>query len=181
MKLSLNSFFHGISFALRHCKFRDVFLKVKQYKILDAILFGKDVIGVLSTGYGKSIIFQLLPFIQEYLLGKETIVIVIAPLNAIIDDQIKSLLKRGVRAGSRRKKESKVENRDIGEKNDLDSECENRDDELHQDLQDDQPLLLEAGHFRLLFMHPECFVSCRKGGNILASEGLQRKSHLLRY
>ena len=52
----------------------------------------------------------------------------------------------------------------------MDSECENSDDELHQDLQDDQLLLLEAGHFRLLFMHPECFVSCRKGRNILASE-----------
>ena len=83
MKLSLNSFFHGISFALRHCKFRDGFLKVKQYKILDAILFGKDVIGVLPTGYGKSIIFQLLPFIQEYLLGKDTIVIVIGSFNCI--------------------------------------------------------------------------------------------------
>ena len=170
MKLSLNSFFHGIFFALRQCKFRDIFLKVKQYKIIDAILSGKDVIGVLPTGYGKSIIFQLLPFIHEYLLGKETIVIVIAPLNAIIDDQIKSLLKRGVRAGCMRKKESKVENRDIREKNDWDSECESSDDELHQDLQDDQLSLLEAGHFRLLFMHPECFVSCRKGRNILASE-----------
>ena len=133
-------------------------------------MFGKDVVGVVPTGYGKSIIFQLLPFIQEYLLGKKTIVIVIAPLNAIIDDQIKNLLKRGVRAGSMRKKESKCENRDVEEKNDLDSECENSDDELHQDLQGDQLLLLEAGHFRLLFMHPECFVSCRKGRNILASE-----------
>ena len=35
---SLNSFFHGIGFVLKKCKFDDVFLKVKQYKILDALI-----------------------------------------------------------------------------------------------------------------------------------------------
>lgn len=172
MKLSINSFSHGIAFALRHCKFRNIFLKVKQYKILDAILSGKDVIGVLPTGYGKSIIFQLLPFIQEYFSEKEAIVIVIAPLNAIIDDQIRSLRKKGVKAGSMKTKDSKVENQKAKnyEENDYDSEGENSDDDINQNIEDDDLLLLEAGHFRLLFMHPESFVSCRKGRNILASE-----------
>jgi hypothetical protein len=38
IKVSLNSFFHGIGFVLNKCKFDDVFLKVKQYKILDALI-----------------------------------------------------------------------------------------------------------------------------------------------
>ena len=94
MRICLNSFFQGILFVLQRCKFDDVFLKVKQYKILDIILSGKDVIGVLPTGYGKSIIFQLLPYIYiyiyEYHSGRELIVLVIAPLNALIEDQLHS-------------------------------------------------------------------------------------------
>jgi superfamily II DNA helicase RecQ len=55
------------------------------------------VIGVLPTGYGKSIIFQLLPFLHEYHSMSEAgnIVIVVASLNALMEDQIKSLGKRG--------------------------------------------------------------------------------------
>jgi superfamily II DNA helicase RecQ len=100
MKLSLNSFFHSILYALERCKFEDVFLKAQQYKILDAITSEKDVICVLPTGYGKSIIFQLLPYVYEYHLEKESIVLVVAPLNAIIDDQIQNLRKRGLSVGA---------------------------------------------------------------------------------
>ena len=69
-------------------------------------------------------------------------------------------------------KDSKIENREAEnyEENDYDSECENSDDEINQNIEDDGLLSLEAGHFRLLFMHPESLVSCWKGRNILASE-----------
>ena len=36
-------------------------LKAKQVKCLEALYFGKDVVAVLPTGYGKSMIFHLLP------------------------------------------------------------------------------------------------------------------------
>ena len=41
------------------------------------------MVGVLPTGYGKSIIFQLLPFLHEYhsMPQSGNIVIVVAPLN----------------------------------------------------------------------------------------------------
>ena len=180
MRLSLNSFFHSISFALQCCRFDDVFLKVKQYKILDAILSGKDVIGVLPTGYGKSMIFQLLPYVYEYHSKKQSIVLVIAPLNAIIDDQIQSLRKRGVSAGILKTKQANSNSKDkpgrgieklCAEENESDSDIGNSDN----DVDEDELSLVQNGKFRLLFLHPEGFVSCRKGRTILMSEIYQEK------
>ena len=100
MKLSLNSFFHAIQYALDSCKY-DVFLKVKQLKILETCLLGKHVIGVLPTGYGKSVIFHVLPFMSDHLSGKgnNSIAIVISPLNALIEDQASTLNARGIKTG----------------------------------------------------------------------------------
>lgn len=39
----------------------DFDLKEKQIVILKALYTGKDCVGILPTGYGKSLIFQLLP------------------------------------------------------------------------------------------------------------------------
>ena len=54
------------------------------------MLKGQDVIGVLPTGFGKSMLFQLLP---DFIPVKTTknIVIVVCPLNSIIEDQLKVL------------------------------------------------------------------------------------------
>ena len=49
-------------------------LKDKQEEIIKNIILGNDTIGILSTGYGKSICYQL-----PFLLTKKT-VIVISPL-----------------------------------------------------------------------------------------------------
>ena len=43
-----------------------------------------DVISVLPTGYGKTIIIQLLPFLRQ---DKDCIVVIISPLNTIIHEQ----------------------------------------------------------------------------------------------
>ena len=178
MKVHLNSFFHGILFALQRCKFGDVFLKVKQYNILDAILCGKDVIGVLPTGYGKSIVFQLLPYIYEYHSEKESMVLVVAPLNALIEDQVKYLRGKGLSAGALHTKKTSP----IKEKPELseyefesNSETECSDSEQTQDSDDVELRSVENGKFRLLFLHPEGFISCRKGRNILMSDVYQNK------
>ena len=57
----------------------------------------QDVIAVLPTGFGKSLLFQLLP---EFLLvkGEKNIVLGVCPLNSIIEDQLKVLKDRGVSA-----------------------------------------------------------------------------------
>ena len=56
-----------------------------------------DVIAVLPTGFGKSLLFQLLP---DFLLVKadKNVVIVVCPLNSIIEDQLKVLGERGITA-----------------------------------------------------------------------------------
>lgn len=60
-------------------------LKEEQEKIIDSILDNKDIIGLLPTGYGKSITFQ----IPALLLPGITIVI--TPLIALMQDQVNNL------------------------------------------------------------------------------------------
>ncbi len=63
-----------------------------QRSILEAILAGKDVLAVLPTGAGKSLCFQLPALVREGL------VVVVSPLIALMEDQVKQLQKRGISA-----------------------------------------------------------------------------------
>ena len=45
-------------------------LKPKQFEAIEGIISGKDVFVALPTGYGKSIIYALLPSLYDKLLGK---------------------------------------------------------------------------------------------------------------
>jgi RecQ family ATP-dependent DNA helicase len=57
-------------------------LKEEQFKIIDKIVhYERDVCGVLATGFGKSLCYQL-----PFLLTKKT-VFVVSPLIALMDDQ----------------------------------------------------------------------------------------------
>mgnify|MGYP002803934836 CR=1 FL=1 len=103
---SLNQFFNAINHALRVTSYDFLFLRVKQYQILESILLKRDTIGILPTGYGKSVIFHLIPFVADYLCKtKDTenakdgnIALIVTPLNAIIDDQISNLRRHGIEA-----------------------------------------------------------------------------------
>ncbi len=67
-------------------------LKPGQEECLVHILNGGDVVALLPTGFGKSLIYQLLSIVSETLgrpkSGKALIVIV-SPLVALMDDQVK--------------------------------------------------------------------------------------------
>ena len=65
-------------------------LKDKQEEIIKNILDSKDTIGVLATGYGKSICYQL-----PFLITKKT-VIVISPLLSLMEDQLNKLKKLNI-------------------------------------------------------------------------------------
>ncbi len=67
-------------------------LKPEQEQIINSILNNKDTIGLLPTGFGKSITFQLPSVILD------GITLVISPLIALMADQVNSLKKRGIRA-----------------------------------------------------------------------------------
>ena len=66
------------------------FIKPKQLECLRAV-YDNDVITVLPTGYGKSLIFEILPYFTKYVTGKSSIVILIAPLKAIINQELSKL------------------------------------------------------------------------------------------
>ena len=95
------SFFRRLEYALVHSGYEDIVLKQAQILALDCIYNNNDTIVVLPTGYGKSVIFHLLPWLlskcEDY-ENKESggIVIVISPLNALICDQIRKLQARGL-------------------------------------------------------------------------------------
>jgi ATP-dependent DNA helicase RecQ len=63
-----------------------------QKELVDAVLSGRDSIGVMPTGSGKSLTYQ----IPARLLGGTTLVV--SPLIALMKDQVDALQRRGYRA-----------------------------------------------------------------------------------
>src|SRR5215210_3417951 len=63
-----------------------------QLKIIEAVLAGRDCIGLMPTGAGKSLTFQ----IPAKLLSGP--VIVISPLISLMKDQVDALVRTGFRA-----------------------------------------------------------------------------------
>ena len=59
-------------------------LKSLQLEVVLVIATGRDVFGVLPTGYGKSLLYV----IQKTQEEEPSIVIVVSPLTAIIEDQV---------------------------------------------------------------------------------------------
>ena len=54
-------FYSSLHFAIVNSNYSNINLKPKHVKCLEAVYFGKDVIAVLPTGYGKSLIFHIPP------------------------------------------------------------------------------------------------------------------------
>ena len=63
-----------------------------QEEIIDSVLAGHDTLGLLPTGGGKSITFQVPALILPGLT------LVVTPLISLMKDQVDNLADRGVRA-----------------------------------------------------------------------------------
>jgi ATP-dependent DNA helicase RecQ len=63
-----------------------------QLDIIESVAAGNDTLGLMPTGGGKSITFQV------YSLSKQGICIVVTPLIALMKDQVESLNKKGIKA-----------------------------------------------------------------------------------
>ena len=70
-----------------HDKFRNF-----QEEAVDAIMDGKDLLMILPTGGGKSLCYQL----PSLLMGGVTIVV--SPLIALMQDQVRGLSENGIEA-----------------------------------------------------------------------------------
>jgi superfamily II DNA helicase RecQ len=140
---------------------------------------------VLPTGYGKSLIFHLLPMLifakyklrSDVLLGWRskaistvvinTIVIVVSPLNSLMSDKISRLNMSGIQASVIGVKESR------GDENMANSFDENyMDDEFNVDVDFRfcQEKKLRDGQYHIVFAHPESLISSKYGRELLLSE-----------
>ena len=69
-----------------------------QVEAIQSLLHLRDVLAIMSTGSGKSILFQLLPmYLREK--GISAVAIVVSPLLSLMEDQVLSLNAIGVSAG----------------------------------------------------------------------------------
>ena len=66
--------------------------RTSQPEIINAALEGRDVLGILPTGGGKSITFQVPA------LMREGMALVVTPLIALMKDQVSKLRERGIKA-----------------------------------------------------------------------------------
>ncbi|MDE5856091.1 MAG: RecQ family ATP-dependent DNA helicase, partial [Anaeroplasmataceae bacterium] len=66
--------------------------KYPQDSLIDFVLEGKEAIGILPTGFGKSVIFQVLALMLD------GVSIIISPLIALMEDQVNTLKKKGIEA-----------------------------------------------------------------------------------
>ena len=73
-------------------------LKDEQKKCIAALLHKKDVLGLLPTGFGKSLILQLYPRIFELVNDRKNCHVIVSALNAITEEQVQELADIGISA-----------------------------------------------------------------------------------
>ena len=131
-------------------------------KCLEAIYGGKDCVAVLPTGYGKSLIFHLLPALLRGKLDDEgpsspqAVVVIVSPLNALIKDQLRRINERSIRAAA------------------LNVKRKQNTGDLELDFENANPSLLKYAKYDMLFLRPEAFLACMDGKELLQSAPYQR-------
>ena len=71
----------------------------EQFRVVEAFVEGQDVFVPLPTGSGKSVCYACLPLVFDLLRSQEdhrSIVVVVAPLSALMQDQVASFQARGL-------------------------------------------------------------------------------------
>ena len=76
---------------------RKIILKPEQETVVKEMLFGRDVLAVLPTGFGKSMVYTIFALAKQEFIKRPgcqtptTCVLVVSPLKSIIIDQITEL------------------------------------------------------------------------------------------
>ena len=161
-------FLSCLQFAILNSLYSEIILKPKQVICLEKIFLNSDILAVLPTGYGKSLIFCLMPALMvakkngvKCARSISSIVIVVSPLNALIENQISRLSSSGIRAPALDVQSSR--NDDVE-----DSESESICDLTLCDKEK-----LETGYYNIVFAHPESLVSCTYGRKLMHTKPYQ--------
>ena len=159
-EMSDTEFDRALKFSLSERRTPDLKLRTKQPEALKAVVQQKrDVLAVLPTGYGKSLIYQLLPSMFNFLLygGKYcSIAIIVSPLTALMMDQVEKITKQGQSAAI------------------IHAKCSEADKETGIEVQGDSVENVLCGHVSIVFAHPEVFISNKKCQEILLSDVYQK-------
>ena len=152
---NMEALFHeAIEFSVKKLGMKD--LKKEQYDALRAICVEKkDVLAVLPTGFGKSLIYQVLPTMFDYMRNgcepvdakQNSIVIIVSPLNALMRNQMQKL--------------ERVLNVCV-----LQSVDES---------EEKASVMKDFKEFSLVFGHPEVFVDNKNVAKLLKSKDVQRR------
>ncbi|XP_056003672.1 uncharacterized protein LOC130049739 [Ostrea edulis] len=134
-------------------------LKEKQIAALTHIEKHKgDLLVNLPVGYGKSIIYHLLPALLKSDELPTPVIIVISPLNIIQKDQMTSLLDHGVSACRVNIKTCIEETTDDAEKQNYGADM------------DDTVQNIASGKYSIILCHPEAILNTAKGKELLSNE-----------
>ncbi|XP_033726941.1 uncharacterized protein LOC117316460 isoform X2 [Pecten maximus] len=148
------SFEQCLKYSLDNCplfKENKITLKEKPIETLRALYEDHDCVSVLPTGYGKRVIFQLLPWFCQLKMEKRKpmSVIVVSPLNSLIQDQVITMRKKGFTACS-------LNFTGTHGSTYADADCENDEEQDHEYVEIDVPFeQLERGDFCIIYCHPE--------------------------
>ena len=142
--------------AIHKSLYTNMNLKPKQVVCLEAMYNNKDTVAILPTGYGKSLIYQLLPPLLSKRISTQSdvekaVVLVISPLNSLIDDQIKKINDCSeLRATFLSVDGVHGKNEECGTNENVNGLCD------------------------ILFLHPEACLSSKNGLNTLSSAQYQK-------
>lgn len=94
------TFDEAISYAFQRLSCPTLKLKPEQRSAIEYIFNGSDVFVWLPTGFGKSICYQVLPYLFDAKFDKQTpsAVLIVSPLLSLMVDQVRTLREQGARA-----------------------------------------------------------------------------------
>ena len=183
------AFLSCLEIALLNSVYDEIVLKPKQVLCQESVYLDKNVMCVLPTGYGKSLIFHLLPMLlfTKHKLHSDvsggwksnlksfstavvdSIVIVVLPLNSLMSDQISRLRMSGIEASVIGVKELRRQQM-ASSSNDEDK---GDDFDVEIDLCLCQEKKLRDGDYQIVFAHPESLISSNYGRDLLLSAKYQ--------
>ena len=129
-------------------------MKPEQHYAVVELLRGRDTFVSLPTGYGKSLIYQVLPVYATEILSRiprllrdefHPLVVVLSPLVSLMQDQAKHLMERNISSTY-----------------------------LSRDVLESQSKCILAGKFSLVFTSPETLLEQRQGRKLLVSSFVQK-------